>query len=51
MEVKVHYPIPLYLQEGLRFLGHASGDFPVTDRHAREMLSFPLHQYHTREQM
>jgi dTDP-4-amino-4,6-dideoxygalactose transaminase len=51
IEVKVHYPIPLYLQEGLRFLGYASGDFPVTDRHAREMLSFPLHQYHTREQM
>ena len=35
IEAKVHYPIPLYLQEGLRFLGHKPVDFPVTDRHAR----------------
>lgn len=45
IEVKVHYPIPLYLQEGLRVLGHKEGDFPVTDRHARNMISFPLHQH------
>lgn len=45
IEVKVHYPIPLYLQEGLKVLGHKQGDFPVTDRHARVMLSFPLHQH------
>lgn len=51
IEVKIHYPIPLYLQEGLKFLGHNPGDFPVTDRHAREMISFPLHQYHTEDQM
>jgi dTDP-4-amino-4,6-dideoxygalactose transaminase len=51
IEVKVHYPIPLYLQEGLKFLGHEEGDFPVTDRHAQEMISFPMHQHHTVEQM
>lgn len=45
IEVKVHYPIPLYLQEGLKGLGYKHGDFPVTDRHARTMLSFPLHQH------
>lgn len=49
IEVKVHYPIPLYLQEGLKVLGYKAGDFPVTDAHARNMLSFPLHQYITRE--
>lgn len=51
IEVKVHYPIPLYQQEGLKFLGYKPGDFPVTDRHAQEMISFPLHQYHTEDQM
>ena len=51
IEVKVHYPIPLYQQKGLQFLGHKPGAFPVTDRHAKEMISFPLHQYHTHEQM
>ncbi len=45
IEVKVHYPIPLYLQKGLQVLGHKEGDFPVTDRHARTMISFPLHQH------
>lgn len=45
IEVKVHYPIPLYLQDGLKGLGHKLGDFPVTDRHARNMISFPLHQH------
>lgn len=34
IEAKVHYPIPLYLQEGLKPLGYAPGTFPVTDRHA-----------------
>lgn len=45
IEVKVHYPIPLYLQEGLKPLGYKHGDFPVTDEHAKTMISFPLHQH------
>lgn len=49
IEVKVHYPIPLYLQEGLRHLGNPEDTFPVTDRHARNMISFPLHQHLDRE--
>lgn len=39
IEVKVHYPIPLYQQAGLKHLGYKPGDFPVTDVHARTMLS------------
>lgn len=45
IEAKVHYPVPLYQQEALTFLGHAPGDFPVTDRHAREVISFPVDQH------
>lgn len=45
IEVKVHYPIPLYQQEGLQQYGYKAGDFPVTDRHAREMITFPADQY------
>lgn len=45
IEVKVHYPIPLYQQEGLKQYGYKAGDFPVTDRHAREMITFPADQY------
>ena len=45
IEAKVHYPIPLYLQEGLKQLGYKVGDFPVTDRHRREVISFPVDQH------
>jgi len=50
VSAKVHYPIPLYQQEGLRVLGYAPGRFPVTDRHSREVISFPVDQHLTRSQ-
>ena len=51
IEAKVHYPIPLYRQQGLKHLGYTAGDFPVTDRHAREMITFPVDQHlHSAEQ-
>lgn len=51
IEAKVHYPIPLYRQEALQSLGYQPGDFPVTDRHAREMITFPVDQYLTHAQL
>ena len=50
IECKIHYPIPLYRQQGLRFLGYKPGDFPVTDRHAASIISFPADQYLSREE-
>ena len=35
---------------GLAYLGHKEGDFPVTDRHAREIITFPADQHLSREQ-
>jgi dTDP-4-amino-4,6-dideoxygalactose transaminase len=37
-----YYVTPLHLQPGLRYLGHAAGDFPETERAARENLALPL---------
>jgi dTDP-3-amino-2,3,6-trideoxy-4-keto-D-glucose/dTDP-3-amino-3,4,6-trideoxy-alpha-D-glucose/dTDP-2,6-dideoxy-D-kanosamine transaminase len=51
IEAKVHYPIPIYLQPALGDLGHRPGDFPVTDRHAREIITLPCDQHLSREQM
>jgi len=51
IEAKVHYPVPLYLQEGLRPFGYKKGDFPVTDRQADTMISFPAHEHLTEEQL
>jgi len=45
IEAKVHYPIALYRQEALRHLGYADGAFPITDRHAETMISFPADQH------
>lgn len=38
----IHYPIPLHLQAAYRRLGHREGDFPVTERVAREIVSLPM---------
>ena len=50
VEAKIHYPIPLYQQDGLRHLGYKPGRFPVTDRHAVEVISFPVDQHITSRQ-
>jgi len=48
IEAKVHYPVPLYQQKGLKFLGYKPGSFPVTDRHTREIITFPCDQHLSR---
>jgi dTDP-4-amino-4,6-dideoxygalactose transaminase len=48
IEAKVHYPIPVYRQEALKHLGYHQGDFPVSDRHALEMITLPVDQYLTK---
>jgi dTDP-4-amino-4,6-dideoxygalactose transaminase len=38
----IHYPTPVHLTGAFSSLGHAPGDFPVTERIAGELLSLPL---------
>ena len=42
VQTGVHYPIPVHLQPAYRDLGHAAGDFPVSERAAGEVLSLPI---------
>jgi aminotransferase EvaB len=51
IEAKVHYPIPIYRQNALSSFGHKYGDFPVTDRHAESVISFPCDQHLSTEQI
>lgn len=38
----IHYPIPPHLQEGYKYLGHSEGEFPITEKFAKEVLSLPI---------
>ena len=38
----IHYPIPLHLQQAYQSLGYRTGDFPVTEKCAKEFLSLPM---------
>jgi dTDP-4-amino-4,6-dideoxygalactose transaminase len=42
VETGLHYPLPLHLQPALADLGYSSGDFPITESWADELLSLPM---------
>ena len=43
VDTKIHYPIPLHLQECSKDLGYKKGDFPVSERLAKNMISLPIY--------
>jgi dTDP-4-amino-4,6-dideoxygalactose transaminase len=47
IEAKVHYPVPIHLQEAAKALGYRRGDFPMCERYAEETLTLPAHQFIT----
>lgn len=51
IEAKVHYPLPLHLQEAARCLGYKRGDFPNAERQADEVVTLPNHQFISPEQI
>ncbi|MBA7642255.1 dTDP-3-amino-3,4,6-trideoxy-alpha-D-glucose transaminase [subsurface metagenome] len=51
IEAKVHYPIPMHLQEASQYLGYKDGDFPVCEAQARSIITLPVHQHLTKDQL
>ena len=51
IEAKVHYPIPIHLQNAARNLGYKRGDFPVCERQANDIITLPAHQHISVEQI
>lgn len=39
----IYYPVPLHMSDAYRWYGYASGDFPVSEQIAGEVLSLPMH--------
>ena len=42
VQTGVHYPVPVHLQPAYRDLGYRTGDFPVAEAVAHEVLSLPV---------
>ncbi|MCB1165349.1 MAG: DegT/DnrJ/EryC1/StrS family aminotransferase [Leptospiraceae bacterium] len=48
---RVHYPIPIHLQQAAAYLGYKSGDFPNAEQYANTMISLPIYPELTDEQV
>jgi UDP-2-acetamido-2-deoxy-ribo-hexuluronate aminotransferase len=47
----VHYPIPLHMQPGYKYLGLKEGDFPISEMISKEIMSLPMHPFLSDEDM
>lgn len=47
----IHYPIPPHLAEAYKYLGYSKGDLPVTEKMASEVLSIPMYNGMTEEEV
>lgn len=46
----IHYPIPPHLSEAYEYLGFREGDFVITERYAKQVLSIPMYNGMTDEE-
>lgn len=51
IDTKVHYPIPIHLQKAAEGLGYKRGSLPVTERQMGRILSLPINQFLTEQQI
>lgn len=47
----IYYPLPIHLQDAMRDLGHAKGDFPTSENCADRIFSLPMHPYLSEEEL
>jgi dTDP-4-amino-4,6-dideoxygalactose transaminase len=51
IKTTIHYPVPIHLQPAARDFGHHPGDFPQTERQATRILTLPVNQYLTDDEV
>ncbi len=47
----IHYPIPPHLSEAYQYLGKKRGDYPIAERYANEVLSLPMYNGMTNDEV
>lgn len=48
---QIHYPIPPHLAKAYVHLEYSEGDFPITEKYAKSVLSLPLYEGMTEEEI
>jgi dTDP-4-amino-4,6-dideoxygalactose transaminase len=48
---QIHYPIPPHLSEAYQYLGGKEGDYPITEDYAATLVSLPLYEGMTDEEV
>jgi dTDP-4-amino-4,6-dideoxygalactose transaminase len=51
VDTRIHYPIPIHLQNAAKKLGYKNGDFPNTETFSKTMLSLPIYPELTNEEV
>jgi dTDP-4-amino-4,6-dideoxygalactose transaminase len=51
IDAKIHYPIPLHLQEAALNLGYKEGSFPNAESQAKNIVTLPVHQFLDQRQL
>jgi len=51
IDAKVHYPIPMHLQEAAKKYNYSEGDFPKCESAGKSVISFPVHEFITKEHL
>lgn len=51
IDAKIHYKVPLHLQRAALGLGYKKGDLPKSEQYADRIMTIPIHQFLTEEQL
>ena len=51
IKTSIHYPMPIHLQPAAAHLGYKIGDFPKTEEQARRILTLPINQHMTDDEI